>query len=135
MLSVLPTVRMRRMNPQKCPPTANFVELPIRTGLYEYLSAPGSMKTYWLDRHELRMPLARRASSVGTRSEGDRERGSTLGLATLGDERPVYSPVTFQDIARRSAANSPVKANKQRGKDVVLLSFNLVFVVSVLCSI
>ncbi|KAJ9601076.1 hypothetical protein L9F63_000811 [Diploptera punctata] len=74
----------------------------------------GSMKTYWLDRREFRMPLARRASSVGTKSDGEKEKGSTLGLAGLGDDRPVYSPVTFQDIARRSAANSPVKANKQR---------------------
>ena len=79
------------------------------------------MKTYWLDRREFRMPLARRASSVGTKSDGEKEKGSTLGLAGLGDERPVYSPVTFQDVARRSAANSPVKVNKQRGTNIVLL--------------
>ncbi|XP_069696916.1 soluble guanylate cyclase 88E [Periplaneta americana] len=75
----------------------------------------GSMKTYWLDRREFRMPLARRASSVGTKSECEKiERGSTLGLTGIGEERRVYSPVTFQDIARRSVANSPVKINKSR---------------------
>jgi guanylate cyclase len=74
------------------------------------------MKTYWLDRREFRMPLARRPSSVGTKSECEKpEKGSMLGLASIGEERRVYSPVTFQDIARRSIANSPVKVNKQRG--------------------
>jgi guanylate cyclase len=74
------------------------------------------MKTYWLDRREFRMPLARRASSVCARLESEKlEKGSTLGLTSIGEERRVYSPVTFQDIARRSIANSPVKINKQRG--------------------
>ncbi|PSN39730.1 hypothetical protein C0J52_19957 [Blattella germanica] len=72
----------------------------------------GSMKTYWLERREFRMP--RRPSSVGAKSESEREKGSSLGLCGLIDDRPVYSPVTFQDIARRSVANSPVKINKQR---------------------
>jgi len=76
----------------------------------------GSMKTYWLDRRECRMPLIRRASSVGIKSESDKpERGSNLGLSSI-EERRVYSPVTFQDIARRSIANSPVKTNKPRGR-------------------
>jgi guanylate cyclase len=65
------------------------------------------------------MPLVRRASSVGTKSESDKpEKGSILGLTSIGEERRVYSPVTFQDIARRSIANSPVKINKQRGRSV-----------------
>jgi guanylate cyclase len=76
----------------------------------------GSMKTYWLDRRECRMPLGRRVSPVGIKSDSDRaERGSILGLSSI-EERRVYSPVTFQDIARRSIANSPVKINKQRGR-------------------
>ena len=74
------------------------------------------MKTYWLDRRDCRMPLGRRASSVGPKSDSDKpEKGSIMGLSSI-DERPVYSPVTFQDIARRSIANSPVKNNKQRGR-------------------
>jgi len=76
----------------------------------------GSMKTYWLDRRECRMPIGRRASTVGTKSDGDKlEKGSILGLSSI-EERRVYSPVTFQDIARRSIANSPVKINKPRGR-------------------
>ena len=76
----------------------------------------GSMKTYWLDHRECRMPLGHRVSSVGTKSGSDKlEKGSILGLSSI-EERPVYSPVTFQDIARRSIANSPVKINKQRGR-------------------
>jgi len=76
----------------------------------------GSMKTYWLDRREYRMPVVRRASSVGTKSDSDKpEKESILGLSSI-EERHVYSPVTFQDIARRSIANSPVKSNKPRGR-------------------
>ena len=54
--------------------------------------------------------------------EEDRSRvakGSAMGLlleqeerkmaGTPGEDRRVYSPVTFQDIARRSIGNSPVK--------------------------
>jgi guanylate cyclase len=76
----------------------------------------GRMKTYWLDRHECRMPLVRRRSSVGSKSDGEKpEKGSILG-PIITEERRVYSPVTFQDIARRSIANSPVKINKSRGR-------------------
>ena len=81
------------------------------------------MKTYWLDRRECRMPLIRRASSVGTKSEIDKlEKGSISGLTSI-EERRVYSPVTFQDIARRSIANSPVKINQQRGRLCCLAKF------------
>ncbi|KAJ8675449.1 hypothetical protein QAD02_011235, partial [Eretmocerus hayati] len=30
--------------------------------------------------------------------------------ALYGEERPIYSPITFQDVARRSVANSPTKS-------------------------
>lgn len=31
------------------------------------------------------------------------------------EERRIYSPVTFQDVARRSLANSPNRTEKERG--------------------
>ncbi|XP_060807055.1 soluble guanylate cyclase 88E [Amyelois transitella] len=33
------------------------------------------------------------------------------------EERRIYSPVTFQDVARRSIANSPNRTEKDRGRD------------------
>lgn len=31
------------------------------------------------------------------------------------EERPIYSPITFQDVARRSVANSPTKSLSIKG--------------------
>ena len=37
------------------------------------------------------------------------------------EERPIYSPITFQDVARRSVANSPTKSLSVKGKSYVVL--------------
>lgn len=62
-----------------------------------------------------------RLSSVGlVTDDRPRKRGSLIGDdermrpprgSTPAEERRVYSPVTFQDIARRSTGNSPVKTS------------------------
>lgn len=103
------------------------------------------MKTYWLEKRESRSVTTKgitiqeppqwlnkssekRLSSVSiadiqrncTESSSRREsrlsspvpQGST-GL--MSEERRIYSPVTFQDVARRSVANSPTKNNDMRG--------------------
>ncbi|XP_055544527.1 soluble guanylate cyclase 88E [Wyeomyia smithii] len=85
----------------------------------------GTMKTYWLDCKENRPPLQMLADEVKRPSieyiESKDHRSSMSvynmpnkhssgGLSSAGSEdRRVYSPVTFEDVARRSTANSPVK--------------------------
>uniref|UniRef100_A0A182NS81 guanylate cyclase n=1 Tax=Anopheles dirus TaxID=7168 RepID=A0A182NS81_9DIPT len=88
----------------------------------------GTMKTYWLDYRENRPPLQlleeeimspaidyvevskdRRVSiPSGTFVQSHKQSLGVLSSAGLEDRR-VYSPVTFEDVARRSIANSPVK--------------------------
>lgn len=34
----------------------------------------------------------------------------------LPEDRRIYSPITFQDVARRSVANSPIKSIDHKGK-------------------
>lgn len=49
-------------------------------------------------------------------------RGSKIGSPVpaestfIPEERRIYSPITFQDVARRSVANSPTKNADSRGK-------------------
>ncbi|XP_049836050.1 soluble guanylate cyclase 88E [Schistocerca gregaria] len=75
----------------------------------------GSMKTYWLDKKEYRNPLMRMAiPGPKPQWEYDADRASMHGLLGPSDERRVYSPVTFQDVARRSIASSPVKTTGNR---------------------
>lgn len=47
------------------------------------------------------------------------------------EERRIYSPVTFQDVARRSIANSPNKIEKGRGESILKVLCNVVIVLFV----
>ncbi|XP_065081718.1 soluble guanylate cyclase 88E isoform X2 [Ochlerotatus camptorhynchus] len=86
----------------------------------------GTMKTYWLDLKDNRPPLQLLSEDIRTPSieyiESSKDRRVSIstyniqhkqssgGLSSAGTEdRRVYSPVTFEDVARRSTANSPVK--------------------------
>uniref|UniRef100_A0A182PKI3 guanylate cyclase n=1 Tax=Anopheles epiroticus TaxID=199890 RepID=A0A182PKI3_9DIPT len=88
----------------------------------------GTMKTYWLDYRENRPPLQlldediktpaieydpskdRRVSIPSCMFTQPAHKQSLGGLSSAGlEDRRVYSPVTFEDVARRSIANSPVK--------------------------
>ena len=69
------------------------------------------MKTYWLQGKESRTPIDRRETAPLVQQEIDpldnREFKSNIHAE---DRRSVvYSPITFQDVARRSIASSPVK--------------------------
>ncbi|XP_062716548.1 soluble guanylate cyclase 88E [Aedes albopictus] len=96
----------------------------------------GTMKTYWLDHKENRPPLqvlseaVRQPSIEYIESSKDRRvsisthnvphKQSSGGLSSVGaEDRRVYSPVTFEDVARRSTANSPVKLHSfgPRGRE------------------
>lgn len=46
-----------------------------------------------------------KGSTLGFRLEQEEKKGSGISV----ENRRVYSPVTFQDIARRSIGNSPIK--------------------------
>ncbi|XP_055602973.1 soluble guanylate cyclase 88E [Uranotaenia lowii] len=96
----------------------------------------GAMKTYWLEHKEDREPLQLASEVVKTPSieyaESNKDRRVSIstyniqlkqssgGLSSAGTEdRRVYSPVTFDDVARRSTANSPVKLHSfgPRGRE------------------
>ncbi|GLV35342.1 Guanylyl cyclase at 88E [Carabus blaptoides fortunei] len=77
----------------------------------------GAMKTYWLKERDERLPVEKilpkhvqppppeRKKSADDTSNVTRE-----AILSTAEDRRVYSPVTFQDVARRSIANSPVNS-------------------------
>lgn len=83
----------------------------------------GTMKTYWLDYRENRRSLAQSLTdSRAIRSpvkaiEYNYDRRMSMPQymlhnksAEVGtDERRVYSPITFEDVARRSIIHSPIR--------------------------
>lgn len=79
----------------------------------------GSMKTYWLDYREKRnspVDIATALSSPVKAIEYNYDRRMSMPQYMLHnkaensvDERRVYSPVTFEDVAKRSVINSPVR--------------------------
>lgn len=54
-------------------------------------------------------------------------RGSKIASPILADssflpeERRIYSPITFQDVARRSVANSPTKNADAKGNSLLVV--------------
>lgn len=77
------------------------------------------MKTYWLERRESRTPITRIMTGVNANApEPEWERQADLHM-TFFDERRVYSPITFQDVARRSVASSPVRYPGVRGNSTI----------------
>lgn len=84
----------------------------------------GSMKTYWLEFRENRMALSQTldTSAVVNHTspvkaiEYNTDRRMSMPQYMLHnkaennlEERRVYSPVTFEDVAKRSVINSPVR--------------------------
>lgn len=85
----------------------------------------GSMKTYWLDYRENRRSLAQTVNDTKVNRspikaiEYNHDRRMSMPQYMLhnksadsggaGEERRVYSPITFEDVARRSVAHSPMR--------------------------
>ncbi|CAG9804018.1 unnamed protein product [Chironomus riparius] len=76
----------------------------------------GIMKTYWLDYRENRRSLAQSNKSPVKAIEYNYDRRMSMPQYMLYnktesniDERRVYSPITFEDVARRSIINSPIR--------------------------
>lgn len=82
----------------------------------------GSMKTYWLDFRENRVSVSQTLDTVNELPspvraiEYNYDRRMSMPQYMLHnkaensiDERRVYSPVTFEDVAKRSIINSPVR--------------------------
>ncbi|EEB09977.1 Soluble guanylate cyclase gcy-31, putative [Pediculus humanus corporis] len=55
-----------------------------------------------------------KGSTLGFRLEQEEKKGSGISV----ENRRVYSPVTFQDIARRSIGNSPIKTTVSRSNSM-----------------
>ncbi|KAL1506676.1 hypothetical protein ABEB36_005999 [Hypothenemus hampei] len=77
------------------------------------IKGKGTMKTYWLQGRECRTPVPRLHQSNLSKSQ-EVLRQNSLPNSTSGSSKDigravVYSPITFQDVARRSIASSPVK--------------------------
>lgn len=84
----------------------------------------GNMKTYWLECRENRKPLHKeiehdipnvvqsanlnRRMSMPTTAVGHQFNK----IESIMEERRIYSPVTFEDVAKRSVINSPVRSIK-----------------------
>lgn len=73
------------------------------------------MKTYWLEgRRDGCRGLPPPAAAEEVVAEAPQPEDPVSEVATeLEDDRSVYSPVTFQEIAKRSLASSP---KRQAGK-------------------
>lgn len=82
----------------------------------------GSMKTYWLDFRENRTSVSQTLETVNELPspvkaiEYNYDRRMSMPQYMLHnkaennvEERRVYSPVTFEDVAKRSIINSPVR--------------------------
>lgn len=111
------------------------------------LHSVGAMKTYWLEKREQRSKIVtvtepvqwsvksceKRVSTTSftsllkTNSDCISRRESRVSSTTptgcnfLSDERRMYSPITFQDVARRSVANSPTKTIDGKGNNFLIL--------------
>lgn len=67
------------------------------------------MKTYWLVEREHRIPLSRTIPARESVEAPEWEKCADDIKNLQEDRARVYSPVTFQEVARRSVDNSPVK--------------------------
>lgn len=79
----------------------------------------GSMKTYWLDDRDNRqsISIAQSKPSPVKAIEYNQDRRMSMPQYMLynknessADDRRVYSPITFEDVARRSIVNSPIRS-------------------------
>lgn len=81
----------------------------------------GSMKTYWLEECENRDPLevhdlVEEAQDQALHIDYNSDRRMSMPPTPLSksdataEDRRVYSPITFEDVAKRSIVNSPVRS-------------------------
>jgi guanylate cyclase, other len=63
----------------------------------------GTMKTYWLEHRQNRISFSQMANIHNKAASGFSGNNNS-------EERRIYSPVTFEDVARKSVANSPIKS-------------------------
>lgn len=78
----------------------------------------GSMKTYWLEGRDpsgraVRSPHAEEVDELESPQLEDAVKEPSV--RELEDDRRVYSPVTFQEIAKRSLASSPKRVAGKQG--------------------
>ncbi|XP_030763662.1 soluble guanylate cyclase 88E [Sitophilus oryzae] len=82
------------------------------------IKGKGTMKTYWLESSECRTPVPRLQDTFLKKQEYSDDQPLIPAPATPTLSRSVaYSPITFQDVARRSIVSSPNRGDvSSRGK-------------------
>ncbi|KAJ8951007.1 hypothetical protein NQ318_006391 [Aromia moschata] len=78
------------------------------------IKGKGTMKTYWLQAKECRLPVPRTGDPPPPMMEIARKTDFKESTQPNSQQKEagravVYSPITFQDVARRSIASSPIK--------------------------
>ncbi|XP_053619361.1 soluble guanylate cyclase 88E isoform X2 [Plodia interpunctella] len=86
--------------------SGNFTHLPnaVNSGPNSLVNSAGSL-------------MAVQPATPGLKSSQMRSSTPAPTVTSPVEERRIYSPVTFQDVARRSIANSPNRTDKDRGRD------------------
>lgn len=88
----------------------------------------GTMKTYWLEERESRVPLSHTMSGREQLEALEWER-SADALKDIVEERSrVYSPVTFQELARRSIDSSPIKLKLDEHKGIYFITIHFLYI-------
>lgn len=69
------------------------------------------MKTYWLKKRNIRTPEIKKLIPIQTSIEPIIKSATIREKSAASDDRSSYSPVTFNEVAKRSNTSSPIKIN------------------------
>ncbi|CAH0560058.1 unnamed protein product [Brassicogethes aeneus] len=74
------------------------------------IKGKGNMKTYWLQGKDARKPLPKRFVEFSTKENLEKAVVPQQSpLKKIDSRSGIYSPITFEDVAARSIASSPIK--------------------------
>lgn len=77
------------------------------------------MKTYWLKKRNIRTPDIKKLIPIQTSIEPIIKSAKMVReKSAASDDRSTYSPVTFNEVAKRSNTSSPIKINARGYKKI-----------------
>lgn len=103
----------------------------VRDSIAEYSAAQMNNKENYLPNAILSTPIAMpilQPLLPGLRSSAALPTPAPVVTSPV-EERRIYSPVTFQDVARRSIANSPNRTERERGNLLLFFRIRLLYFV------